>query len=377
MHEKTAVPTPIVGAIGEQPLEKEFEYSIADHPAECKDNSAELLRKLRRMQEPGYLHTVTLNDLYDNVYEGFPAVVDGLLWPGTYLFVGPPKVGKSFLVAQIAYHVSMGLPLWNMQVDRGTVLYLALEDDYRRLQRRLYRMFGTEGTEKLHFSINAKHIGEGLDEQLERFVRENPDTKLIIVDTLQKIREIGSDKYSYANDYELIARLKSFAQSHGICLLLVHHTRKQKADDIFDTISGTNGLLGASDGAFIMQRHPVAYSKAYLSISGRDQQSQTMVLERNAERLNWELEEIMAEIWEEPKDSILEAIHALLEESPSWQGNATELAEAIGQEISPISLTKRLNVNVDRLRNEYRIRYKWSRTHTGRVITLKRINPEA
>lgn len=377
MYEKTTVPNPTVGAVGEQSLKKESECSISENPAECKDNTAELLRKLRKMQEPGYLHTVTLNELYDNVYQEFPAVVDGLLWPGTYLFVGAPKVGKSFLVAQIAYHVSMGLPLWNMKANQGTVLYLALEDDYRRLQRRLFRMFGTEGTERLHFSINAKHIGEGLDEQLERFVREHPDTKLIIIDTLQKIREIGSDKYSYAGDYELITRLKMFAQERGICLLLVHHTRKQKADDIFDTISGTNGLLGAADGAFMMQKHPVIYGKAYLSISGRDQQSQTMILQRNPDRLDWELEEVLAEVWEEPKDAVLEAINGLLAETHSWSGNATELAEALGMEISPVSLTKRLNVNVDRLRNDYRIHYAWSRTHTGRVITLQRLNTEA
>ena len=52
-------------------------------------------------------------------------------------------------------------------------------------------MFGVEGTSSLHFATNAKMIGGGLDEQLEKFVREHSDTKLIIVDTLQKVREAG------------------------------------------------------------------------------------------------------------------------------------------------------------------------------------------
>ena len=103
-----------------------------------------MLRDMRRMSDPAYLHTVSMNDLYQNIYQSRPPVIDGLLYPGTYLFAGAPKVGKSFLMAQLAYHVSMGLPLWGYPVHKGTVLYLALEDDHRRLQGRLYRMFGTE-----------------------------------------------------------------------------------------------------------------------------------------------------------------------------------------------------------------------------------------
>ncbi|MDD6239457.1 MAG: AAA family ATPase, partial [Oscillospiraceae bacterium] len=145
------------------------------------------MKKLRQVQDPNYLHTVTLDELFDTVYTGSPPIVEGLLWPGTYLFVGAPKVGKSFLVAQIAYHVSTGEELWDIPVQKGTVLYLALEDDYRRLQTRLYRMFGTESTEKLHFAVCAKHIDEGLEGQLQKFVQEHPDTKLVIIDTLQKV----------------------------------------------------------------------------------------------------------------------------------------------------------------------------------------------
>ena len=114
-------------------------------------------------------------------------------------------------MAQLAYHVSMGLSLWGYEVRQGTVLYLALEDNHRRLQERLYRMFGVESTGNLFFAIGAKQLGGGLEEQLKGFVREHTDTRLIIIDTLQKIREAGAEKYSYANDYhqtETVCRYK-------------------------------------------------------------------------------------------------------------------------------------------------------------------------
>ena len=85
-------------------------------------------------------------------------------------------------------------------------------------------------------------------------MKERKDARLIIIDTLQKVREVGGDRYSYSSDYEIVTKLKSFSDKYGICLLVVHHTRKLESEDSFDMISGTNGLLGAADGAFIMHK---------------------------------------------------------------------------------------------------------------------------
>ena len=57
-------------------------------------------------------------------------------------------------------------------------------------------------------------------------MREHSDTKLIIIDTMQKIREVGGEAYSYASDYEIVGKLKRFADKHCICVLTVHHTQE-------------------------------------------------------------------------------------------------------------------------------------------------------
>ena len=129
-----------------------------------------------------------------------------------------------------------------MKSIQGTVLYLALEDDFQRIQSRMFMMYGVADTASLHFATAANKIGNGLDEQLENFIKEHPDTKLVIIDTMQKIREAGGEAYSYASDYEIIGKLKRFADRHSICIVTVHHTRKQPAGDSFETISGTTGL---------------------------------------------------------------------------------------------------------------------------------------
>ena len=362
-----------VGADDGRSLTKCTDDIITDEAAEIKDFE-ELQRKMRHMTDPAYLHTFSMNELYDREFDVRPPIVEGLLYPGTYLLAGASKVGKSFLVAQIAYHVSTGNQLWDYPVHQCGVLYLALEDDFGRLQERLYRMFGTAENGNLFFSVSAKQLGNGLDEQLTRFLREHPDTSLIIIDTLQKVREVGGDNYSYANDYQIITRLKTFADAYGICLMVVHHTRKQKSDDAFDMISGTNGLMGAADGAFLLQKEKRTSNAATLEVSGRDQQDQRLYLLRNEEKLCWELDHVECELWKSEVDPLVEQVGQLMRaELPEWEGSASELVEKLGLDIGPNILTRKLNVNARTLHDQYGIEYSSRHTRDGSRIKLKRM----
>ena len=216
-EKEMTAPVVSVGADTEQSSQNLTDNSLTDFDPDFKEFN-EMQREILRMMDPSYLKTVSMSELLDNVYQSKPPLMDGLLYRGTYLFVGAPKLGKSFLMTQLAYHISTGTPLWNYPVRKGTVLYLALEDDYRRLQERSYRMFGTAENESLFFSVSAGQLGSGLDEQLTNFLREHPGTSLIIIDTLQKVREVDGDNYSYANDYQIITRLKALADSYGISI---------------------------------------------------------------------------------------------------------------------------------------------------------------
>lgn len=368
--EKTARNTS-VGADVRQPDPNQSTESITDLPTESNENFDELKKKLRRMQDPAYLPTVTMTELYDTVYESKPPVIDSLIQNGTYIFAGAPKVGKSFLMAQLAYHVATGKPLWGYEVHQGTVLYLALEDGHERLQKRMYRMFGVEDVSKLHFAISAKQLGNGLDAQLEKFVREHPDTRLIIIDTLQKVRELSGEAYSYRDDYQIIGQLKQLADKFKLCMLVVHHTRKSPANDEFDRISGTTGIYGCADGAFVLSKERRTDSAATLSISGRDQPDQCLHLVRDEETLQWNFDHADTELYKEPPDPLLERVAALVtDERPTWQGSATELIAELGLELKPNALAKRLNVNATKLLNEYQIRYTNAHTKTGSLITL-------
>ena len=153
VKKKTAVPQPPVGPGEGQPISYVSTESIAEdfEKSNPLGQEVETFWQFTPEDDPSYLPALSMNELFERVYPGNPPVIEGLLYAGVYLFAGAAKTGKSFLMAQLAYHVSKGLPLWGYPVRPGTVLYLALEDDYHRLQERLYRMFGTDSAENLYF----------------------------------------------------------------------------------------------------------------------------------------------------------------------------------------------------------------------------------
>ena len=367
-----------VGADDGQSISQITENSIPtsgqksnDEIVNSQDSLEEMYRKIQRMTDPRYLHTLTMTELFQTTYKSRPPVVEGLLYAGAYILAGAPKIGKSFLVAQIAYHVSTGQDLWGYKVHQGTVLYLALEDDFQRIQSRMFMMYGVNDTPNLHFATAAGKIGNGLDEQLKNFVQEHPDTNLIIIDTMQKIREVGGEAYSYASDYEIIGRIKQFADQHGICVLTVHHTRKQQADDSFETISGTTGLLGCADGSLLMQKKKRTALEATIDVVGRDQPDQILYLKKDADTQIWNLEKVENELHKEPPDHVLEAIAELVSAEQSvWTGSPSALADAVHVGMAANALSKYLNVKSGRLLDEYHVRYENKVRHEGRRITL-------
>ena len=135
--------------------------SVTKHTNSITDNNC-----ARNLQSTGTpvgenLETVSMEELYDTVYPIKKPLVEDLIYNGVYLFVGAPKVGKSFLMAEIGFCVSAGVDLWGHKTNQGTVLYLALEDDYARLQQRLSRMFGIDVAEHFTFCHTFQNLNEG------------------------------------------------------------------------------------------------------------------------------------------------------------------------------------------------------------------------
>ena len=238
------------------------------------------------MSQINRLQTIDADTLQSTAYEPVSFVVDDLLPQGLHLLAGAPKIGKSWLALWLCLCISQGQPLWNFATTQGEALYLSLEDSFQRIQTRLFDL--TEDTPPtLHFAIMADTLKHGLEQQIEQFLTDHPDTKLVVIDTLQRVRSAGSDSNLYANDYQDIGLLKKLADKRHIAILLIHHLRKLHDDDPMNMISGSTGLSGAADSTFVLQKNSRLANIASLHCTGRDIPDRTLKLELNKIAARW------------------------------------------------------------------------------------------
>lgn len=215
------------------------------------------------------LNTYTMQQLYARPREPVEYLVDGLLAPGLYILGDSPKVGKSWMALQLYLAVCDGKAFLGRKTTQAEVLYLALEDGPQRLHSRALRLVDI-APEGLHLCHRAAPIGQGLERQIEAQLAEYPHIRLVVLDTLQKVRCVSGSGLSYSSDYEDAGALKALADRNGICLLVIHYLRKMADDDPFNRLSGTNGLAGAADGTLILMRNKRQDGTAALYATGRD-----------------------------------------------------------------------------------------------------------
>ena len=323
------------------------------------------------------LETMTAEQLQSAPYAPVPFLVEELLPEGLHILAGAPKIGKSWLALWLCLCVSQGQPLWNFAVAQGEVLYLSLEDSYRRIQSRLFDLT-EDAPPTLHFAIMADTLKHGLEQQIEQFLTEHPATKLVVIDTLQRVRSAGGDSNPYANDYQDVGLLKQLADKHHIAILLIHHLRKLHDDDPMNMISGSTGLSGAADSAFVLQKNARSANAASLHCTGRDIPDRTLKLELGEEDHVWKLLADSKTCIGASKISTLQLVHLfseLLRADPTYLGSPSALSAKIDPDgslgITPKKVTRLVRESVAALR-EKGILADTYRSNGKRWISLKR-----
>ena len=315
------------------------------------------------------LQTVDADTLLYEPLEKPSFVVGSLIPTGLSLFCGSQKIGKSWLILKLCLCVSQGLPLWDMPTLEGDVLYLCLEDTFCRIQDRLFRLTD-EASGRLHFAVASCKLSDGFIVQLEDYLKVYPDSRLIVIDTLQKIRTASKDN-AYANDYGDISLLKDFADRHSLSVVVVHHIRKQNDSDVFNKVSGTTGLTGSADATFVLEKESCASDTAKLYVTGRDTPYQEFTL--RFRDCSWELvkRQTQEQLAVAEIPSVLFQVVEFMRDEEEWSGTATELLAAMGEsgDLSTV-ITKWLNEYRSTFLSENGVQYDYKRKYNGRKITL-------
>jgi hypothetical protein len=240
------------------------------------------------------MHIVEGYTLMNEQYPEPRWAIDSIIPEGGALLAGRPKTGKSWLALNIAVAVaSGGVALGKIPVEKGEVLYLALEDSFRRLQARLRKLLEAQRMTMptgMFFATDWPRAAQGGLNCLAQWIKSHALARLIVIDTLARFRSPNSIRGShYDEDYAAFGEIQKVAINHGVAILGATHTRKPKPganEDQLDEVQNSSGLTGAADAVLTLKRLRMT-KNATLFITGRDVEEREIPLAVDEEFCLW------------------------------------------------------------------------------------------
>ena len=320
----------------------------------------------------GKIQLIDAETLYYKPLEHPKMLIDGVLSDGLAIMAGDSKIGKSWMVLWMCLQISKGEPVWGLPTRKTDVVYLALEDREWRVQQRMQDLTDTP-PDNLHFGFSCGQLGAELESQIEDVLKDYPSTGLLFIDTLQMVRDNASAKVNaYAQDYKDLSSLKRIADNHGICIFVVHHTRKERdGGNIFNDMTGSTGIMGVADTGMILRKDDRFGDNATLCITGRDVEEKKLKMQMCG--VKWEItEELSADDRRKERipDFVFKVVDFLFEHK-QFQGTVSELLAAVGNtELKPNVASKYLTRFYSEVFAPMGITYEYRKTAAARTISL-------
>lgn len=320
----------------------------------------------------GKIQLIDAETLYYKPLEHPKMLIDSVLSDGLAIMAGDSKIGKSWMVLWMCLQISKGEPVWGLPTRKTDVVYLALEDREWRVQQRMQDLTDTP-PDNLHFGFSCGQLGAELESQIEDVLKDYPSTGLLFIDTLQMVRDNASAKVNaYAQDYKDLSSLKKIADNHGICIFVVHHTRKERdGGNIFNDMTGSTGIMGVADTGMILRKEDRFGDNATLCITGRDVEEKKLKMQMRG--VKWEItEELSADDLRKERipDFVFKVVDFLFEHR-QFEGTVTELLAAVGNTVlKPNVASKYLTRFYSEVFVPMGITYECRKTAAARTISL-------
>lgn len=228
-------------------------------------------------------------DLRTRTFEPINFIVPGYVAEGCTILAGRPKLGKSWLMLDIGLTVASGGRCLGVQCAQRDVLYIALEDNERRLQSRITKLKGATRDEwpaRFHYATEWPQADSGGLKHIRSWLEGAAQPGLVVIDVLAAFRSRRLDGHNqYEADYQAVQGLQRLASEFRTGIVVVHHVRKSAAEvDPFEKVSGTFGLSGAADTVMILDRDS---SGTTIYGRGRDIQEIETAIAFDAEKCRW------------------------------------------------------------------------------------------
>mgnify|MGYP003108722645 CR=1 FL=1 len=198
--------------------------------------------------------------------------VAGILPEGFICLAGRPKAMKSWTALKLVYCVQNGLNFLDHQTVQGDAIYFGLEDSKRRIKDRVAKMgFDKLKQPQIVLGGDVPYLSFGYEECLENWIKSKENPRLVVIDTLARIKPRQSKSgTAYDQDNLLMNGIQKLAVQNNLTVLFITHLSKSSQEYSFDKIQGSVGVQGMTDAMWMLDRGDGVNSKASLKGRGRD-----------------------------------------------------------------------------------------------------------
>jgi hypothetical protein len=307
---------------------------------------------------------ISVKEIRNMTFNPVSFLVPGIIpAEGATLFCSKPKKGKSWLLLDLALASAMGrytLGDVSKKPTPGDVLYLALEDNYRRIQQRCDKLldgpFSAEWPEGLRINLEWRRLDQGGADDIREWVSETRakgrNVAFVGIDVFQMVRQPGDSKKPYESDYASMSAISALARVLKIAIIVVHHVRKAPSEDPMDLVSGTMGLAGAADTLLVIGRG--ASGGNVLHVRGRDVEEAELAIEFNKNTCKWT---ILGKASEVAQNDTRGKILAALRDCAPEAKTPSELTKLTGLKENTLSVSLMRMAKANEIRRPERGKY--------------------
>ena len=243
---------------------------------------------------------------------------NGILPEGFGTLAGRPKAMKSWTMLKLCIAVQNGFKFLGHETVQGDCIYFGLEDSKRRIKSRI-QMMQLTGMKMPQVLLggDVPYIGYGFEECLENWIQSKPNPRLVVIDTLARLkpRQSKNGGTAYDQDNLLLNAIQKLAVQNNLTVLFVTHLSKASQDYSFDKIQGSVGIQGMTDFMWMLDRGDGNDKKASLIGRGRDILDFEYALKWNDSDMSYEWEGNLVEITKnENRQDIVNAMREISKE---------------------------------------------------------------
>lgn len=164
------------------------------------------------------------------------SVEDIVAIPGLNLIITPERQHESCSALNISLAVADVAGFLGKKPEHSRVLVFSLGNARKTAEQMITQYNAMLGDLTVIYAYQKGTFGNRIEEGLDVFLKDNPHTKMIIIDSLEEVIETEVGRMEYDSAYRKLCAIKNIADKHDVAILVGTHIRVPKGSRLTDVV---------------------------------------------------------------------------------------------------------------------------------------------